>query len=116
MKLPVVPRSLLVEITQQRDYFRARTEALTADLLAMRRDGFALAKPARVTEPVDEEAEALKAAERQLIQTTMQRRDDAAFIATAAKRIMADTGVSEAQAYTEARRLRRAVTDEDSPT
>jgi hypothetical protein len=105
-------RARMRELREQRDYFRDRTEALTADLLAMRRDGFSVAKVATVRESPDDEANGLHRAEAALV----LRAADVEFITRATRDIMQKTGVSEAQARAEAIRLRRAVTDEDPPT
>lgn len=100
------------ELRHQRNYLQSRVEALTADLLAMRRDGFSVTKPATVREAPDAEADGLKRAEAQFV----VRAADLEFITRATHDIMQKTGVSEAQARAEAIRLRRAVTDEDPPT
>lgn len=113
MRIAGKHRAELAEARRSRDYFAARAEALTKDLLSMRRDGFSVQKPATIHEPPDGEAEALAAAEGALL--NRMRGDDKHFITEATRRIMAETGVSEPVARAEAWKLRRGVTDEDPP-
>lgn len=113
MNWPWVSRRAFDEVAMQRDELARKNDHLVDEMLKMRRDGFAIAKPAVVHQPEDEEAVGLRRAEQQLI----TRRNDAVFVARATKDIVEKTGVSESQARTEAIRLRRMVTDqEDSPT
>lgn len=92
---------------------RARSAELMQVVTTMRQQGFTASKPAAVVEPRDEEGEGLARAEQRYV----QRRDDMRFIELAAADIQRRVpGISPAKAIAEAQRLRREITDQDSPT
>lgn len=103
-------------IDADREALRLERHDLTGQMLAMRRDGFAIAKPATVRQSPDPESEGLERAVRsELAQRSHQAQR--VFLENAVTDIRrARPDVSQAAAEKEARQLLQATLDDDSPT
>jgi hypothetical protein len=94
MRWPFVSRELLEREREINTWLRAQNETLFNQLIAMKRDGFAMPGKTRVVEPPAEPEV-----------TGLRRAEGKKFVEQATRQIMNDTGAARADAEREARRL-----------
>ncbi len=109
---PLVARSTLTEVRAQRDGLQTRNDILVGQMLEMRRNGFDMARPAKIHAEPDVDAEGLARAEN-LLTVKMRRQEFIGALAKDLKHRMPE--ITDRQAVAEAKRLRDEVELEDTP-